>query len=88
MKLATLKNGTRDGALVVVTTDLRQYLPANLVGVRSLQAALDDWVTWAPKLAELAKQLNAGTNTPANHTPLPSTLHTAWRRCRARISRR
>lgn len=57
MKLATLKNGSRDGALVVVSDDLKQYVPA---GVATLQAALDDWKNAEPKLRALSQELNAG----------------------------
>jgi fumarylacetoacetate (FAA) hydrolase len=58
MKLATLKDGTRDGRLVVVSRDLRSasLLPA----ARHLQAALDDWRSVAPHLQELTDKLNAG----------------------------
>jgi fumarylacetoacetate (FAA) hydrolase len=59
MKLATMKNGTRDGVLVVVSRDLKVHVPAgDSIGVRTLQAALDDWDHWAPKLLELAARLN------------------------------
>ena len=42
MKLATLKDGTRDGKLVVVSRDLTRFTDASFL-VRTLQAALDDW---------------------------------------------
>ena len=41
MKLATLKNGTRDGRLVVVSKDLTQATDAAPFAA-TLQAALDD----------------------------------------------
>jgi len=53
MKLATLKNGARDGRLVVVSRDLTRYTDAARIAP-TLQAALDDWETTAPKLASLA----------------------------------
>ena len=59
MKLATLKNGTRDGRLVVVSRDLTQATSAELVAP-TLQAALDDWARAAPRLAELAEGLEHG----------------------------
>jgi fumarylacetoacetate (FAA) hydrolase len=49
MKLASLKDG-RDGRLVVVSDDLTRCAEAP---VATLQAALDDWDKWAPRLAEL-----------------------------------
>ena len=60
MKLATLKNGTRDGKLVVVSKDLTQYTSAELIAP-TLQAALDNWVTIAPKLQQLAEQVALGS---------------------------
>ncbi|MCZ7566476.1 MAG: fumarylacetoacetate hydrolase family protein [Burkholderiales bacterium] len=57
MKLATLKNDTRDGALCVVSRDLKLAEIAQGVAP-TLQAALDDWGYCAPQLAELYDQLN------------------------------
>jgi fumarylacetoacetate (FAA) hydrolase len=51
MRLATLKNGTPDGQLVVVSTDGAHYAGAP---VATLQAALEDWEQVAPKLAAIA----------------------------------
>ncbi len=42
MKLATLRDGTRDGALVVVRRDGAAFARAHDVA-RTLQAALDAW---------------------------------------------
>jgi len=53
MKLATLKDGTRDGRLVVVSRDLTRYCAADNIAP-TLQAALDDWDAIAPKLELLA----------------------------------
>ena len=52
MKLATLKDGTRDGKLVVVSKDLTRYCAADNIAP-TLQAALDDWAEVAPKLEAL-----------------------------------
>jgi fumarylacetoacetate (FAA) hydrolase len=60
VKLATLKNGTRDGRLVVVSRDLTHCTSAALVAP-TLQAALDDWTAAAPRLAELAQGLEHGS---------------------------
>ena len=57
MKLATLKNGTRDGKLVVVNSALTYYSDASHIAP-TLQAALDDWKTTAPKLELLAESLS------------------------------
>jgi fumarylacetoacetate (FAA) hydrolase len=59
MKLATLKTGTRDGRLVVVSRDLSTCVPADGIAP-TLQAALDDWETARPALAALSDRLNAG----------------------------
>ncbi len=55
MKLASIKSG-RDGRLVVVSRDLTRAVDAGPVAP-TLQSALDNWDTAAPKLALLARQL-------------------------------
>ena len=57
MKLATLKEGGRDGRLVVVSGDLTRATRAAAI-VPTLQAALDDWSRAAPRLAEVSARLN------------------------------
>ncbi|MBX9452503.1 MAG: fumarylacetoacetate hydrolase family protein [Neoaquamicrobium sediminum] len=76
MKLASLKNGTRDGRLVVVSKDLTRYTDASFL-VPNLQAALDDWRRIAPHLEALAESLDHGS-VPSErfhehdaHSPLP-----------------
>jgi fumarylacetoacetate (FAA) hydrolase len=59
MKLATLKDGTRDGQLAVVSRDLKTAHLADGIAF-TLQRALDDWAFIAPQLEELYGQLNAG----------------------------
>ena len=59
MKLASLKEGGRDGTLIVVSRDLRQAVTASHIA-RTLQAALDDWSNAAPRLNALSESLNAG----------------------------
>jgi fumarylacetoacetate (FAA) hydrolase len=59
MKLGSLKEGGRDGTLVVVSRDLKRAVKA--AGIAStLQAALDDWSNAAPRLNALSDALNAG----------------------------
>lgn len=58
MKLASLKGG-RDGRLVVVSDDLAAYADAAAIAP-TLQAALDDWTSTAPKLEALARDLASG----------------------------
>jgi fumarylacetoacetate (FAA) hydrolase len=59
MKLATLKDGSRDGRLVVVSRDLTRCTGADHVAA-SLQQALDGWASSAPRLAELAQGIEHG----------------------------
>ena len=59
MKLATYKDGTRDGQLVVVSRDLGSAHYASGIASR-LQQVLDDWAFLAPQLQDLSVQLNAG----------------------------
>ncbi len=59
MKLATLKEGGRDGTLIVVSKDLGTAVKATGIAA-TLQAALDDWPAHEPKLAALAARLEAG----------------------------
>lgn len=60
MKLASLKEGGRDGTLVVVSRDLARAVAASGIAA-TLQAALDDWERAAPRLNALAEALAAGT---------------------------
>ncbi|WP_366655634.1 fumarylacetoacetate hydrolase family protein [Fodinicurvata sp. EGI_FJ10296] len=76
MKLATLKDGTRDGRLVVVSRDITRYTEVAHIAP-TLQAALDDWASVSVRLDEVAATLAAGT-APAHrfhereaHSPLP-----------------
>ncbi|MBS0293874.1 MAG: fumarylacetoacetate hydrolase family protein [Proteobacteria bacterium] len=59
MKLATYKDGSRDGQLVVVARDLGMAHYATGIASR-LQQVLDDWSFLSPQLHELYEQLNAG----------------------------
>jgi fumarylacetoacetate (FAA) hydrolase len=58
MKLGSQRHG-RDGRLLVVSDDLTRAVPAADVAP-TLQAALDDWETAAPRLTALADDLDAG----------------------------
>ena len=59
MKLGSLKEGGRDGTLIVVSRDLATAVRASGVAP-TLQAALDDWSRAAPRLNALSEALNAG----------------------------
>jgi fumarylacetoacetate (FAA) hydrolase len=59
MKLGSLKNDTRDGALCVVARDFKIATIAYDVAP-TLQAALDDWDYCAPRLQDLYDAANSG----------------------------
>jgi fumarylacetoacetate (FAA) hydrolase len=59
MKLATYRDGSRDGQLVVVSRDLSSAHYANGIATR-LQQVLDDWNYLSPQLEDLYTALNQG----------------------------
>ena len=77
MKLATLKDGSRDGTLALVSRDLARAIAVPEIAP-TLQAALDEWGVVAPHLEKLYAELNEGKTTGAvafdprqAHSPLP-----------------
>jgi len=78
MKLGSLKNDTRDGALCVVARDFKIATIAYDVAP-TLQAALDDWDYCSPRLQDLYDVANRGPegsrwfvpDLAAFHAPLP-----------------
>jgi fumarylacetoacetate (FAA) hydrolase len=89
VKLASLKNGKRDGRLVLVSRDLTRCTDASFLAP-TLQAALDDWRRIAPHLAALAESLEHGA-VPSErfhehdaHAPLPRAYQ--WVDCSAYIN--
>jgi fumarylacetoacetate (FAA) hydrolase len=64
MKLASLKNGTRDGSLVVVSQDLTACVAVPDIA-RTMQAALDDWDNVLPGLQESYRAVGAGSRKDA-----------------------
>ena len=59
MKLGSLKEGGRDGTLIVVSRDLARAVRAKGIAT-TMQAALEDWSNLAPRLSALSESLNAG----------------------------
>jgi len=59
MKLATYKDGSRDGQLVVVSRDLATAHYATGIA-NTLQQVLDDWNFLSPQLQDLFDALNSG----------------------------
>lgn len=64
MKLASLKAGGRDGTLIVVDRALANYVPAGEAAA-TMQAALDNWDTVAPRLNAIYTALNNGERSDA-----------------------
>ncbi|MGY3266019.1 fumarylacetoacetate hydrolase family protein [Lysobacter sp. HA35] len=60
MKLGSLKEGGRDGTLIVVSRDLARAVRADGIAP-TMQRALEDWSNTAPRLNALYESLNAGT---------------------------
>jgi fumarylacetoacetate (FAA) hydrolase len=58
MKLASLKQGGRDGSLIVVSRDLQRAVRVTDIAA-TLQAALEDWMQAAPRLNRVSELLNA-----------------------------
>lgn len=80
MKLATLKNGTRDGQLIVVSKDLKSAVRVDNIAF-TLQNALDNWDKLSPKLDEVYKALNQGhmkDSFPFDATQVMSPLPRAY----------
>lgn len=83
MKLASLKNGSRDGAPLVVSRDLKKAVHAGHIAP-SVREALERWSEVQPALAELSEQLNNGQvrgafdlDTRQLESPLPRTFQWA-----------
>ena len=81
MKLGTLKEGGRDGTLIVVSRDLTRAVRVPGIAA-TLQAALDDWETASSALADIAAKLKAGPvdgefafDPTAVSSPLPRAYH-------------
>ncbi|NML13815.1 fumarylacetoacetate hydrolase family protein [Azohydromonas caseinilytica] len=84
MKLATYKDGSRDGQLVVVSRDLARAHFATGIATR-LQQVLDDWNFITPQLQQLYDALNRGQVRHAFDfdprlcaAPLPRAFQVAW----------
>jgi len=59
MKLATLRDGSRDGQLIIVSRDLKSAVIANNIAP-TMQNLLDSWDFMAPQCEDLYVQLNQG----------------------------
>jgi fumarylacetoacetate (FAA) hydrolase len=79
MRLCTLRNGTRDGALGVVHPDGLRYALATSVAP-TMQAALDDWERVEPLLRALASDVASGkvASAPIDFDALAAPLPRAY----------
>ncbi|KHL24170.1 fumarylacetoacetate hydrolase [Croceibacterium mercuriale] len=74
MRLATLADGTRDGALIVVSEDGARFLPAGA----TMQHAVEDWAAMEPVLRDLPARLAAGGGDRLDIASLLAPLPRAW----------
>jgi fumarylacetoacetate (FAA) hydrolase len=65
MKLATFRNGTRDGALAIVSRDLSMAALSRdvVAGLETMQQLLDGWEEWASKVERVSSELNEAVET-------------------------
>lgn len=83
MKLATLKNESRDGELIVVSRDNQRAVKASQVAPH-LRLAIENWQQAKPQLEAIYEALNKGSvegefavNPEALHSPLPRSFQWA-----------
>lgn len=84
MKLGTLKDGERDGTLVVVTNDLSKCATVQDIAI-TMQEAMDDWDEVKPMLQEASDKLQSGEldeeviefDATSMHSPLPRAFQWA-----------
>lgn len=81
MRLATLRDGTPDGALMVVGSGGDRAAPAAAVAT-TLQQAVENWTAVEPELRAIAARIEAGTAPGLfaldEGTPLAAPLPRAW----------
>ncbi|BBD99524.1 fumarylacetoacetate hydrolase [Sphingobium amiense] len=74
MRLATIDNGTADGALIAVSRDARRCLHAGA----TMQQAIEHWEQVEPRLRALAARLEEGEGEALDHQRLLAPLPRAW----------
>lgn len=83
MKLASLKSGSRDGELIVVSRDLKKAASATHI-VSSLREAIEDWKKYEHPLQQLSDDLNNGSpkdSFPFDTKKLAAPLPRAFQWC-------
>lgn len=83
MKLATLKNESRDGQLIVVSQDGKKAVKADAIA-KNLREAVENWKIVESALRDLSKKLNSGDAQASFdlkvsdlHSPLPRSFQWA-----------
>ena len=74
MRLATLDDGTPDGALIVISSDGQRFLPAH----NTLLAAISGWDAALPLLQEMSARLGTGDGEPLPARRLRAPLPRTW----------
>jgi fumarylacetoacetate (FAA) hydrolase len=74
MRLATLDNGTPDGALILVSRDAQRFL--RVTG--TMQQAIECWSDIEPNLRALSQRLDAGEGEALDPAHLLAPLPRAW----------
>jgi hypothetical protein len=82
MKLASLKEGGRDGSLIVVNRELSRAVRVPQIAP-TLQRALEDWSVSAPRLNAVYEQLQSGSDSVEGQAVFAFELPRWPRRCRA-----
>jgi len=77
MRLATRRDGSRDGAVIVVSSDGTRWLSAADLSA-NLQIALDDWGRIEPALKALSARVDAGQGQPLAAAELMAPLPRSW----------
>lgn len=77
MRLGTLRDGTRDGRLVVISPSGERFRSAHTIA-GTMQAALDDWERTAPELESLAATFGPNDGEPLDPALLMAPLPRAY----------
>jgi fumarylacetoacetate (FAA) hydrolase len=76
MKLATVKNATADGSLIVVSVDGTRFLPSKKF--QTMQQVIESWDQASEDLNSIADQLTSGAGDSTEGLDYASPLPRAW----------
>lgn len=77
MKIATIDNGTEDGALVAVSRDGTRIIRANAI-CSTMQQAIENWDSYETRLSQLAEDLESGAGEQADGVTFRAPLPRSW----------